>query len=404
MVFDDLHDERRIVVLAHLLNGKCVSAPPNPSCQPFARDDPSTIHLSNLLCSLLLVAHQNKSIPLQVFPLCCGSIGLYAITAYPGRELQSKLQRRLKHRKFLIECPDVFCMLNRLELFGVGTISELVSLHGIGSNLSTKDTACDSIVRHLVSGVCDDMNSELCLSVCSASHACLDRSKPIDLQSHILDGVLKTANRKIFPRILYVLNIPHSPTDSIKVFRSLLRKYCTGLRAHGQTIRIHCHELKSQRDYDAALATITRTWPQRISHSEKANMIHGFHSLTSSNALKSFTCASCAERVRCAKRSNIPIASINLDILRRPVPIVPEIGRNGPPMPFADGPLREIFIDSTGVSCDGNNMTCLALCPPCKSALSRNTLPRLSLANLNVIGPVPPELGDLTLVEEIIVA
>ena len=95
---------------------------------------------------------------------------------------------------------------------------------------------------------------------------------------------------------------------------------------------------------------------------------------------------------------------INLDILRHPASIAPDISCNGPPMPFTDGPLRGILIDSTGVSCDSNNMTCLALCPPCKSALSRNTLPRLSLANLNVIGPVPPELGDLTLVEEIIVA
>ena len=96
IVFDDLHDERWIVVLAHLLNGKCVSAPPNPSCKLFARDALSTIRLSNLLCSSLLVAHQNKSIPLQVSSLCCRSISLYTTTAYPGRELQSKLQRRLK--------------------------------------------------------------------------------------------------------------------------------------------------------------------------------------------------------------------------------------------------------------------------------------------------------------------
>ena len=53
IVFDDLHDERRIVVLAHLLNGKYVSAPLDPSCKLFACDAPSTTHLSNLLCSSL---------------------------------------------------------------------------------------------------------------------------------------------------------------------------------------------------------------------------------------------------------------------------------------------------------------------------------------------------------------
>ena len=42
-------------------------------------------------------------------------------------------------------------MLRRLELFGVSSISILVPLHGTESDFSTKDTAYDSIVRHLVS-------------------------------------------------------------------------------------------------------------------------------------------------------------------------------------------------------------------------------------------------------------
>ena len=37
-------------------------------------------------------------------------------------------------------------MLNRLELFGVGAISELISLHSIESDFSTEDAACDLIV------------------------------------------------------------------------------------------------------------------------------------------------------------------------------------------------------------------------------------------------------------------
>ena len=52
------------------------------------------------------------------------------------------------------------------------------------------------------------MDSELCFSVRSAFHTSLNRSKPVDLQSYIPDGVLKTANRKIVPRIMHVLNIP----------------------------------------------------------------------------------------------------------------------------------------------------------------------------------------------------
>lgn len=36
--------ERRCVSLAHLLNGNCVSAPPEPSCKPFARDARCSIY------------------------------------------------------------------------------------------------------------------------------------------------------------------------------------------------------------------------------------------------------------------------------------------------------------------------------------------------------------------------
>ena len=49
-------------------------------------------------------------------------------------------------------------VLNRLELFGVSSISELrVPLHSTESEFSTKDAACDSIVRHLVSCACDSV-------------------------------------------------------------------------------------------------------------------------------------------------------------------------------------------------------------------------------------------------------
>lgn len=52
-------------------------------------------------------------------------------------------------------------MLNRLEPFGVGPISRLVSLHGIEPDFSTKNAACDSIVHHLISGACDSVDGGL---------------------------------------------------------------------------------------------------------------------------------------------------------------------------------------------------------------------------------------------------
>ena len=106
----------------------------------------------------------------------------------------------------------MFSVLRRLELFGVSSISILVPLHGTESDFSTKDAAYDSIVCHLVSGACDSEGSELCLSVHSAPHASLDCSRPVDLQSHILGGVLQTAKQKVFPRTAsYMCSTFHAP-------------------------------------------------------------------------------------------------------------------------------------------------------------------------------------------------
>ena len=108
-------------------------------------------------------------------------------------------------------------MLNRLEPFGAGPISEPVSLRGIESDFSTKNAACGSIARRLISGACDSVDGS-CLFVCPVSHAGLDRSEPVDLQLHILDDVLKATNRKILPRDLHSLNVQRSPTDPVEVF------------------------------------------------------------------------------------------------------------------------------------------------------------------------------------------
>ena len=402
----DSCDDRRDAVLTHLLNGKCVSAFPTPSCKLFAHGALSTTRLSHLLCTLLLDAYQNKTIASQIFSLCCASLGLHATTPRPGRELTPKLRQRLKHQKPLIECQDVFDTFNRLESLGLSSLTELASLHGIRSDFSAKDTACDVIVQHLVTGACEDTDGEMCRSTCFARIASFsDKPKSVDLQMYILEGVLKGANRKIFSRILRVLGVSFSPTDSVKIFRSALRKYCVHLRGEKRVSpsKDSC-KLGPHGDHDAELAAVAKRWPERISHTEKAKMINEFRSQTSSSALRCFTCASCAECVRSVKRVDVPLTDLNLDLLRHRPLSTPDVDCVAPPVPFTDGLLEGVLVDPAGVLRDDEGSICLALCPPCKSALARNKLPRFSLANSNVIGAVPSELKDLTLVEELIVA
>ena len=199
IALNDACDERRVAVLVHLLNGSCALVPSTPSCKLLARGASSTTHLSYRLCSLLLTAHQNAPVPVEISSLCCGSIGLHATTTTPGHELRSKLEQQLRYRKPLIKCRDMFGTLNGLVLFGNGSLSELISLRGIELNFSTKDAACDTLVHHLITGACDNVDGELCLLIHSTFRVVSSgRSKPVNLQLHILDGVLKTVNRKHF--------------------------------------------------------------------------------------------------------------------------------------------------------------------------------------------------------------
>ncbi|KAJ7743467.1 hypothetical protein DFH07DRAFT_777384 [Mycena maculata] len=63
-----------------------------------------------------------------------------------------------------------------------------------------------------------------------------------------------------------------------------------------------------------------------------------------------------------------------------------------PPMPFDEGPLSDLLLDPDGIFLqpDGANL--------------KKKLPALSLANRIFLGPVPPELKDLTMIEESMIA
>ncbi|KAJ7802457.1 hypothetical protein B0H13DRAFT_1574298, partial [Mycena leptocephala] len=76
-----------------------------------------------------------------------------------------------------------------------------------------------------------------------------------------------------------------------------------------------------------------------------------------------------------------------------------------PPMPFDEGPLRDILVDRDGVSfpTDGSPPS-LSLYKSCHSALKTKKLPALALANKTFLGSVPSGLRNLTIIEEAMIA
>ena len=74
--------------------------------------------------------------------------------------------------------------------------------------------------------------------------------------------------------------------------------------------------------------------------------------------------------------------------------------------PFiGDSCLDGFMLDPAGIVCDDTGARCLQCCLDCHAVLYiRKKLPKFSIANDLYVGKVPPELQELTVVEECMIA
>lgn len=405
---DASDDDQRDALLHHLLNGLCILHPDVPSCKSFARGLATTVHLSYDICSLLLSAYKSKCITLSMFSSCCSAIGLKSCGTNRGRDLSHKLQQRLTRWGPLRDCENAIDMISHIESrsFGSGSLLEVASLHGISfdTNMSEKDIVRDAIVHHLVAGECQTSNAALCISVRSVLLTSTGSGAVCDLTPFVLDAVINLAAKNTLRRVLHCIGIPHASTDTISVLRSLLAQHRDASDTNLPLPAQRDSRSYSTDDSGPTLNDTASAWPQRVPHADKSRIVRDFRTATSSQALKTVTCASCAENVRSTVASSQPVSDLNLDALRYTPHTPSDLPNAAPPLPYTEGPLAGILVDPSGVHHDRDNTLRLSLCPPCRNALSRSKLPRFALANLNVIGPVPPELQSLTLVEELIIS
>ncbi|KAJ7715906.1 hypothetical protein DFH07DRAFT_762641 [Mycena maculata] len=73
-------------------------------------------------------------------------------------------------------------------------------------------------------------------------------------------------------------------------------------------------------------------------------------------------------------------------------------------MPVEKGTFEEALIDPDGIGSDEAGNPVLLTCKHCYSFLKHGKVPRLALANYNFLGTVPPELHNLTVIEEAMIA
>jgi hypothetical protein len=240
-----------------------------------------------------------------------------------------------------------------------------------------------------------------------------------DLQVHILSAVYGSKiSLSPLRRVLANLGIEHGTDDSLPQLRRKLKKYIMQLRRGKNTERSQRNKEDEATRHKNELDFIRQAWPQLVPQSLKNKILVLFRETTSSEALSTFTCAACAESAPLRSHCSMSIGdpSFDLNLLKRPnlksdesllldqykwlhPDCVP------PPMPFDDGPLRDILVDRDGVSLplDGGQPS-LSLCKSCHSSLKNGRTPALALANRTFLGPVPNELKGLTIIEEAMIA
>ncbi|KAJ7914550.1 hypothetical protein B0H13DRAFT_1611363 [Mycena leptocephala] len=75
------------------------------------------------------------------------------------------------------------------------------------------------------------------------------------------------------------------------------------------------------------------------------------------------------------------------------------------PMPMENTPYPSLLIEPVSLESDLDTAEpVIAVCHRCHSDLKANKVPALSMASHNYLGLVPPELKDLTIVEEAMVS
>ena len=182
-------------LLHHLFSGLCATQPDVPACHAIAHGYETHFRVAHKLGSILSSAYTHENISLNIFRLCCVSIGLD--TSEYGRQLLGKLKMKPKAREPFNSCQNVFKTLNRVESLGYCSLSEFASLHGLSLHSAPdQNDARDIIVNHFLLGECTKTNNIFCDTV---SFISMTRSPEYislnDLPMIILDGALKIVTK-----------------------------------------------------------------------------------------------------------------------------------------------------------------------------------------------------------------
>ncbi|KZV98829.1 hypothetical protein EXIGLDRAFT_287294 [Exidia glandulosa HHB12029] len=138
-------------------------------------------------------------------------------------------------------------------------------------------------------------------------------------------------------------------------------------------------------------------WPQILNEDQKCDILKAFKHATGKSALQQFVCASCHARYPESEKREVLLDPDLLDLFHvhdHPESLATHTTQASVPT----------FLYSASVLSDAAAGLTILSCRDCRQALARGKLPPLAVANDLVLGSIPQELQDLTMVEEAMIA
>ena len=390
-------------VISHLMNGYCANHL-TPACAEISHRVKSPVMMAITITEIVINEYSRGQLSSRDLRDICFAIG---IEPHPHREegsyLIDKLKQRCKDLRPLLNYTGLENVFGAIEDLGKKSLQELAIQHQVDlPKTRNVDDIRTDLVDHISSGGCESSRSALCVSL----RGDYRNTASSDFETRVLQFASEKGNvtKTTLRRILERKQVKFSRSDGINQLRKLLRLHVTELRKGKKSELSHNLRSQERREHDDKLKDIRQSWPQPTSMEFKEECIRKFRVATSSESLRQFTCACCAESTNVSERKVTLICDINLDLMRDRTDRVFDMENCTPPnLPFTDGPLANVLVDPAGViSVDGD--LSFQLCHRCTSSLSSNKLPRLAIANFNVLGPVPPRLKAVTMVEEMLIA
>jgi len=402
---DDVPLNRDDVIL-HFLNGQCASRKA-PGCCEVAHAVRSPIKVALTITEAIVAQCEGKQISANDLRTYCSAIGVTTTQRPEYAALTQKLIIRCNALRPLLKCDELGAVFCGIETLGKQSLQHLSAQHNLEMDSERDvDSVKTAVVDHITSGGCQASTSGLCKSI-EDEYRDNNAGAYSDLETYILQLAVKKTklSKKALRRVLRSRNIEFNDNESIGDLRRHLRSHITTLRKGKRPEWRRDQRAELESEHRCRLDEIREEWPQPASMKLKEDCVRNFRAATSSESLRQFTCACCAESVNVSDRKVRPLGEINLELMRDRTDRIFDESCIPPEPPFTEGPLANVMIDPNGITSENaESNVSLQLCVRCDSSLRKGKLPRLAVANLNVLGSVPPEMKNMTMVEEMLVA